>query len=187
MFSPFSLPRQYSRIRYCHDAKSVLSSIGVRVSEAAHWMSSERGEEEKNAIDNATSGDSIERPDGSDVEMPLKEVEKENEAENETKNEPIKSAEKELTQVKKRRISGGTQLSAYIKEDEKRPFILGTPFLTTTKAVIKFDEGTITLRSGKSKMGFYRIHESLCKIKKGIKNDIEPISPTMTVNRLVLE
>ncbi|GKA29565.1 MAK10-like protein [Tanacetum coccineum] len=38
-----------------------------------------------------------------------------------------------------------------IKEDEKRPFILGTPFLTTAKAVIKFDKGTITLRSGKSR------------------------------------
>ncbi|GJU77951.1 zinc finger, CCHC-type containing protein [Tanacetum coccineum] len=32
-----------------------------------------------------------------------------------------------------------------IKEDEKRPFILGTPFLTMAKAVIKFDKGTITL------------------------------------------
>nr|GEV35408.1 hypothetical protein [Tanacetum cinerariifolium] len=37
-----------------------------------------------------------------------------------------------------------------IKENEKRPFILGIPFLTTTKAVIKFDMGTITLRSGKN-------------------------------------
>ncbi|GKB80604.1 hypothetical protein Tco_0947499 [Tanacetum coccineum] len=37
-----------------------------------------------------------------------------------------------------------------IKEDEKRPFILGTPFLTTAKAVIKFDKGSITLRSGKT-------------------------------------
>ncbi|GJU02931.1 MAK10-like protein [Tanacetum coccineum] len=74
-----------------------------------------------------------------------------------------------------------------IKEDEKRPFILGTPFLTTAKAVIKFDKGTITLRSGKSKMSFHRIPESLCKIEKGIKNDIEPIAPTMTVNRVVLE
>ncbi|GJZ91704.1 hypothetical protein Tco_0663769, partial [Tanacetum coccineum] len=44
-----------------------------------------------------------------------------------------------------------------IKEDEKRPFILGTPFLTMTK------------------------------VEKGIKNDIEPIAPTMIVNRLVLE
>ncbi|GKD10341.1 zinc finger, CCHC-type containing protein, partial [Tanacetum coccineum] len=32
-----------------------------------------------------------------------------------------------------------------IKEDEKRPFILGTPFLITAKAEIKFDKGTITL------------------------------------------
>ncbi|GKA29184.1 MAK10-like protein, partial [Tanacetum coccineum] len=38
-----------------------------------------------------------------------------------------------------------------IKENEKRPFILGIPFLTTAKATIKFDKGTITLRSGKSK------------------------------------
>ncbi|GJX73437.1 hypothetical protein Tco_0312032 [Tanacetum coccineum] len=48
-----------------------------------------------------------------------------------------------------------------IKEDEKRPFILGTPFLAIAKSVIK--------------------------IEKGIKNDIEPISPNMTVNRLVLD
>ncbi|GJY08968.1 reverse transcriptase domain-containing protein [Tanacetum coccineum] len=48
-----------------------------------------------------------------------------------------------------------------IKEYEKRPFILGTPFLTMAKAVIKFDKGTITLRYGKT--------------------------PTMTMNRLVLE
>ncbi|GKB36393.1 zinc finger, CCHC-type containing protein [Tanacetum coccineum] len=41
-----------------------------------------------------------------------------------------------------------------IKENEKRPFILGTPFLTTAKASIKFDTGTITLGSGKSKVIF---------------------------------
>ncbi|GKE88224.1 reverse transcriptase domain-containing protein [Tanacetum coccineum] len=64
-----------------------------------------------------------------------------------------------------------------IREDEKRPFILGTPFLATAKAVIKFDKGTITLRSGKSKISFHRIPESLCKVEKGIKNDIEPIAP----------
>ncbi|GJR89072.1 MAK10-like protein [Tanacetum coccineum] len=33
-----------------------------------------------------------------------------------------------------------------IKEDEKKPFILGTPFLTTAKAKIRFDKETITLR-----------------------------------------
>ncbi|GJX30594.1 MAK10-like protein [Tanacetum coccineum] len=74
-----------------------------------------------------------------------------------------------------------------VKEDKKRPFILGTPFLTTAKAVIKFDKGTITLRSGKSKISFHRIPESSCKVEKGVKNDIEPIAPIMTVNRLVLE
>ncbi|GJR83664.1 zinc finger, CCHC-type containing protein [Tanacetum coccineum] len=74
-----------------------------------------------------------------------------------------------------------------IKEDEKRPLILGTPFLTTAKAVIKFDKGTITLRSGKSKISFHRILESSYKIKKGFKNDIEPIAPIMTINRLVIE
>ncbi|GKB88674.1 hypothetical protein Tco_0960946 [Tanacetum coccineum] len=60
-------------------------------------------------------------------------------------------------------------------------------FLTTTKASIKFNTGTITLRSGKSKISFYRIPEPLFHVEKGIKNDIEPIAPTMTVNRLVLE
>ncbi|GJX52767.1 reverse transcriptase domain-containing protein, partial [Tanacetum coccineum] len=74
-----------------------------------------------------------------------------------------------------------------IKEDEKRPFILGTPFLTTAKAIIKFDKGTITLRSGKIKISFHRIPDSLCKIERGVKNDIKPIAPTITINRLVLE
>ncbi|GKC29768.1 zinc finger, CCHC-type containing protein [Tanacetum coccineum] len=74
-----------------------------------------------------------------------------------------------------------------IKENEKRPFILGTPFLATAKAAIKFDKGTIPLRSGKSKISFHRIPDSPCITKKGVKNDIEPIAPTMTVNRLVLE
>ncbi|GKE33548.1 MAK10-like protein [Tanacetum coccineum] len=56
-----------------------------------------------------------------------------------------------------------------IREDEKRPFILGTPFLTTAKAVIKFDKGTMSLRSGKSKISFHRIPKSLGKVEKGIK------------------
>ncbi|GKB14906.1 MAK10-like protein, partial [Tanacetum coccineum] len=67
-----------------------------------------------------------------------------------------------------------------IKEDEKRPFILGTSFLRMTKAIIKFGKGTVTLRSGKSKICFHRILKSLCKIERGVKNDIDPIAPTMT-------
>ncbi|GJV69688.1 reverse transcriptase domain-containing protein [Tanacetum coccineum] len=73
------------------------------------------------------------------------------------------------------------------KGGQKRPFILGTPFLTTAKAVIKFDKGTITLIFGKNKISFHRIPETLCRTENGTKNDIEPIAPTITVNRLVLE
>ncbi|GJV01393.1 zinc finger, CCHC-type containing protein [Tanacetum coccineum] len=74
-----------------------------------------------------------------------------------------------------------------IKENEKRTLILGTPFLTIAKASIKFDMGTIILRSGKSKVSFHRIPDSSCLNNKGVKNDIEPIALTMTANRLVLE
>nr|GEZ69561.1 hypothetical protein [Tanacetum cinerariifolium] len=74
-----------------------------------------------------------------------------------------------------------------IKENEKGPFILGTPFLKIAKALIKFDKGTITLRLRKSKVSFHRIPDPLCMTDKGVKNDIVPIAPTMTVNRLVLE
>ncbi|GJR80398.1 zinc finger, CCHC-type containing protein [Tanacetum coccineum] len=74
-----------------------------------------------------------------------------------------------------------------INRDEKRPFILGTPFMTTAKAVIKFDKGIVTLRFGKSKISFHRIPETLYKAEKGIKNNIRPIAPTIIVNRLVLE
>ncbi|GKC29892.1 reverse transcriptase domain-containing protein [Tanacetum coccineum] len=38
-----------------------------------------------------------------------------------------------------------------IMEDEKRPFILGTSFLTTAKVVIKFKKGTIVLRTWKKR------------------------------------
>ncbi|GJU90314.1 MAK10-like protein [Tanacetum coccineum] len=75
----------------------------------------------------------------------------------------------------------------YTKKNEKRPFILGTPFLTIAKAVIKFDKGKITLISGKSKISFQRISEPHYRVEKEIKSDIEPIAPMMTVNRLVLE
>ncbi|GJX54475.1 hypothetical protein Tco_0282844 [Tanacetum coccineum] len=55
------------------------------------------------------------------------------------------------------------------------------------KAAIKFNKGILTLRSGKSKISFYRIPDSPCITEKGVKNKIEPITHTMNVNRLVLE
>ncbi|GJT95940.1 zinc finger, CCHC-type containing protein [Tanacetum coccineum] len=55
------------------------------------------------------------------------------------------------------------------------------------EAAIKIDKGTITLRSGNSKISFNRVPNSPGMPEKGVKNDIEPIAPTMTVNRLVLK
>ncbi|GJT24933.1 hypothetical protein Tco_0894870 [Tanacetum coccineum] len=72
-------------------------------------------------------------------------------------------------------------------EDKKKPFILGTPFLTTDKFEIRFDKGTITLKSGKNKISFFKIPESLCRVKEGTENDIDPVAPTTTASRLILE
>ncbi|GJZ82233.1 hypothetical protein Tco_0647406, partial [Tanacetum coccineum] len=74
-----------------------------------------------------------------------------------------------------------------IKEDKKKPFILETPFLTTTKAEIRFDKGTITLKSGKKKINFFKIPRSLCRVEEGTESDIDPVAPTTTVSRLILE
>ncbi|GJR87459.1 hypothetical protein Tco_0211470 [Tanacetum coccineum] len=93
-------------------------------------------------------------------------------------------------------------LSTYTKLTDKRPaetdirlslashsyiYSLGIAEDILVEVAEHFDKGTITLRSRKSKISFHRIPESLCKIEKGVKNDITPISPTMTVNILVLE
>nr|GEX75356.1 hypothetical protein [Tanacetum cinerariifolium] len=74
-----------------------------------------------------------------------------------------------------------------VKEDKKKPFILGTPFLTTAKADIRFDKGTITLKYGKNKISFFKIPESPCRVEEETKNDIDPVAPTNTVSRSILE
>ncbi|GJS64244.1 MAK10-like protein [Tanacetum coccineum] len=74
-----------------------------------------------------------------------------------------------------------------IKEDKKKPFILGTPFLTTTKAEIRFDKGTISLKSGKNKINFFKIPESPRRVEEETENDINLVSPTNAVSRLILE
>nr|GEX63435.1 hypothetical protein [Tanacetum cinerariifolium] len=74
-----------------------------------------------------------------------------------------------------------------IKEDEKRPFIIGTTFLTMVKAEIRFDKGTITLRSGKNKINFFKIPESPCRVDEKSEDDIDPVTLTNTISRLILE
>ncbi|GKE08881.1 MAK10-like protein [Tanacetum coccineum] len=74
-----------------------------------------------------------------------------------------------------------------VKEDKKKPFILGTPFLTTAKAEIRLDKGTITLKSGKNKINFFKTPESLCRVEEGTKNGKDPTTPNTTVSKLILE
>nr|GEV56400.1 hypothetical protein [Tanacetum cinerariifolium] len=74
-----------------------------------------------------------------------------------------------------------------IEEDKNKPFILRTPFLTTAKAEIRFDNGTITLKSGKNNINFFKILESLCKIKRKTEEDIDPITLINIVSRRILE
>ncbi|GKA32450.1 hypothetical protein Tco_0718817 [Tanacetum coccineum] len=94
--------------------------------------------------------------------------------------------------ITKKEDKGGNFVIPYlmildVKEDKKKPFILGTPFLTTAKAEIRFVKGTITLKSGKKKINLFKILESLCRVEEGTENDIDLVDPTTTVSRLILE
>nr|GEX69776.1 hypothetical protein [Tanacetum cinerariifolium] len=143
-----------------------------------------RTEEEESTKDEEMFDDISGKPDKSKAVISPKEVNKEKEAGNVTKDNLVKSTKEKLKKIDEEK-SGETPNSHYmylvdlvildIKEDEKRPFILGTPFLATAKSVIKFDKGTITLRSRKSNMSFHRIPESLCRIVLGLHDFIESL------------
>ncbi|GKE90374.1 hypothetical protein Tco_1567849 [Tanacetum coccineum] len=53
--------------------------------------------------------------------------------------------------------------------------------------LVEFDKGTITLRYGKNKISFHKRPEPVRELEKKTKNNIEPIAPTTTENRLDLE
>ncbi|GJQ95747.1 zinc finger, CCHC-type containing protein [Tanacetum coccineum] len=74
-----------------------------------------------------------------------------------------------------------------IEEEECMPLILGTPFLTTAKAEIKFDKGRMTIRAGNCKIRIVRTLKHPSKIKEKIKRDLDPITPVNLVNRRILE
>ncbi|GJV14229.1 MAK10-like protein [Tanacetum coccineum] len=63
-----------------------------------------------------------------------------------------------------------------IKEDRKKPFILGMLFLTTARSKIKFDKGTIALKSGRSKIHFHKCPEPFYKFKERKEDKVEPLS-----------
>nr|GEX21011.1 hypothetical protein [Tanacetum cinerariifolium] len=69
-----------------------------------------------------------------------------------------------------------------VKDDKKKPLILGTPFLTMAKTEIRVDKGIINLKSGKNKIYFFKITIFLCRVEEGTKNDTDPVAPTNTVN-----
>ncbi|GKA12431.1 hypothetical protein Tco_0691977 [Tanacetum coccineum] len=183
------------------DKDDVATSDGIKKINGSNAKMSVKEAETKNGADNRIKNEPIKRdekeeaveaPSSQPVEYYLKHMINEKLIEGLVDNTRGTVYEAILKKkiTKKEDIRGNFEIPCNIgdiKKDEKKPFILGTPFLTTAKAVIKFDKGTITLRSGKSKISFHRIPESLCKVKKGIKNDIKPIALTMMVNRLVLE
>ncbi|GJV32688.1 MAK10-like protein [Tanacetum coccineum] len=68
-----------------------------------------------------------------------------------------------------------------IKEYKNKPFILGTPFLTTAKAVIRFEKGTITLKYGKCKIDFLKVPALPSELEKNAEDDLDPITPINTV------
>ncbi|GJV62917.1 zinc finger, CCHC-type containing protein [Tanacetum coccineum] len=70
-----------------------------------------------------------------------------------------------------------------MRENKNRPFILGTPFFTIAKASIKFDTGTITLRSGKHKVCFHRIPDCSNVTDKGGKYLQDRKHPTRIVTK----
>ncbi|GJW23374.1 hypothetical protein Tco_0033996 [Tanacetum coccineum] len=80
--------------------------------------------------------------------------------------------------ITKKEDMGGNFGIPCIKEDKKKLLILGTHFLTTAKAEIRFDKGTTTLKFGKNKMNFFKILESPHKVEEETKNDIDPVPPT---------
>ncbi|GKF60690.1 reverse transcriptase domain-containing protein [Tanacetum coccineum] len=71
-----------------------------------------------------------------------------------------------------------------IKKDVKKPLILGTPFLTTARVEIKFDKGTIRLRSEKSMV---QLHISLAPFPILEERDENKINTLSVVNERILE
>nr|GEV62349.1 MAK10-like protein [Tanacetum cinerariifolium] len=155
-------------------------------------------EVEKNVEDDEVVNESVLEPGGLDVAVPLKEVDKVNGGENRTKDEPVRSVDELVVtpsfqnvgyylkhKINEKLIKGLVDNQTF--NDSLSATRVGKPFLTTAKAMIKFDKVTITLRSEKNKISFHRMPEPLGRIEKGTKNDIEPISPAMTINKLILE
>ncbi|GJS38122.1 hypothetical protein Tco_0536504 [Tanacetum coccineum] len=117
----------------------------------------ERIREERSTKDEAILDDISRKPNKSKVVVSPKEIDKENEAENATGDNLVRKAEEKLKKIDEEK----SEETPNSQSRMKRGFQLRNTVLGYTKAEIK--------------------------IEKVIKNDIEPIAPTMTINRLVME
>ncbi|GKB95018.1 hypothetical protein Tco_0981155 [Tanacetum coccineum] len=52
---------------------------------------------------------------------------------------------------------------------------------------IRFEKGTITLNSGKNKIDFVKVPALPSELEKNAEDDLDPITPTNTVSKLILE
>ncbi|GKB51414.1 hypothetical protein Tco_0902167 [Tanacetum coccineum] len=171
-----------------------------------------RMEEEKSIENNKATDKSMAEPSKYDEQEPPKEVDKTNEGGRRADDEPVKGAKENVTKNEEEEpagVSSSHPVGYYLKHIINEKLIEGlvenqrfndslsatragkmkqkTYDLLPTKAMIKFDKGTITLKYGKSKISFHMIPEPYSRIEKGIKNDIQPIALTMTINRILQE
>ncbi|GKC83520.1 hypothetical protein Tco_1139237, partial [Tanacetum coccineum] len=125
------------------------------------------------------------------TEIIVKEAEKETGAENGTKNKPIKRAEREESVE----ASSSQPVGYYLKHRINEKLIdglvdnhRGPVYEAILRKKIKKKEdigGNFEIPCNIGDVA--GVPEPLYKVKKGIKNNVEPIAHTMTVNRLVLE
>ncbi|GJZ67409.1 putative reverse transcriptase domain-containing protein [Tanacetum coccineum] len=156
--------------------------------------------------DKGTEGDVV--VDKNVVE-PIELVNKENAVDEETDNESNRSENEDLArwgkyadrllempmsqpigyylkhEINKKTIEGLVDNHKY--NDSLLATHLGTPFLTTAKAEIKFDKGIMTIRAGNCKIRFVRTLEHPSKIEESIEGDLDPMIPTNHVNMRILE
>ncbi|GJV58748.1 hypothetical protein Tco_1464848 [Tanacetum coccineum] len=139
--------------------------------------------EEERSNKTEVTPDNTEKPTETKTEMPVKEAETKNESKNGAKNKSIKTPEnEEAVEAPEFPDVNVMPYSTYMKLTDERP----------AETDIRLSLASHSYQ-GKSEIEAFHLEQPIlipdppCMTDKGVKNDIEPIAPTMTVNRLVLE
>nr|GEW83187.1 hypothetical protein [Tanacetum cinerariifolium]GEW85087.1 hypothetical protein [Tanacetum cinerariifolium] len=114
-------------------------------------------EEEKDVVNNRAIIESIVEPSESEEEEPPKKASMMNKVERRLDDDPTKSLRENIMKKEEEEVAGASRIAKDILVD-------------VTGYVYPMDFVILDI-----------------KVEKGIKNDIKPIAPTMTINRLVLE